>query len=698
MASIDASSHERYDDIVAFSELERFVDQKLKNFSSGMQVRLAYAIAIQVDFDILLLDEVLAVGDESFQQKCFETFARFREERKTIVFVTHGLGLIETIRRSGAAAARRARTSSWITRRRHRPVPRRARTNRGRDQCAGVRGRVVTHRASLGDFVSKASFWKPDYVSSSAWLEHAPFAFWLVDTIRPTVFVELGTHTGFSYLSLCQAVARLELTSKGFAVDTWKGDEQTGFYGDEVFAELAAYHGLHYSTFSRLVRSSFDEAVESFEDGSIDLLHIDGFHGYDAVRHDFDTWRPKLSPRGVVLFHDTNVHESGFGVNRLWEELRRDHAGFECAHGHGLGVLGVGTELSRPIRKLFETEASPTLAAQVRSAYAQLGRAVRLEFELGEAQEIFEHGRREATEKLAARDDAIAALEETLAARGAELRDSRTVEATVAKLEDILVERSAEAVTQRARAEQHEHQMSTVLSSKSWRVTAPLRYVGRHSRAATLETTAAAHGLLLRLARSLVPARTQRYIRRRFPAAVDTLMNPAMVRSRDAHAISAPGRRFEIQGAYSDTIQARYEAWRDRHEPDAVDLQRQRQDARDLAAQPLVSIVVPVLDPPADILRATVESVLQQTYAHLELCLANAGSNLACAALISEFVRQDPRVRCATLGENRGISANSNAALELATGDFVALLDHDDLLAPDALYRIVGGAGRGSRG
>ena len=86
---------ERYDDIVAFSELERFVDQKLKNFSSGMQVRLAYAIAIQVDFDILLLDEVLAVGDESFQQKCFQTFDSFRAEGKTIVLVTHNLTMIE---------------------------------------------------------------------------------------------------------------------------------------------------------------------------------------------------------------------------------------------------------------------------------------------------------------------------------------------------------------------------------------------------------------------------------------------------------------------------------------------------------------------------------------------------------------------------------------------------------------------------
>jgi ABC-type polysaccharide/polyol phosphate transport system ATPase subunit len=85
---------EQFDAIVAFSGIERFVDQKLKNYSSGMQVRLAYSIAIQVPFDVLLLDEVLAVGDEEFQQKCFATFARFREEGKTIVFVSHDLGSV----------------------------------------------------------------------------------------------------------------------------------------------------------------------------------------------------------------------------------------------------------------------------------------------------------------------------------------------------------------------------------------------------------------------------------------------------------------------------------------------------------------------------------------------------------------------------------------------------------------------------
>jgi ABC-type polysaccharide/polyol phosphate transport system ATPase subunit len=82
---------ERFDSILEFAELERFVDQKLKNYSSGMQVRLAYSIAIQVRFDILLLDEVLAVGDQEFQEKCFDTFRSMRAEGKTIILVSHDL-------------------------------------------------------------------------------------------------------------------------------------------------------------------------------------------------------------------------------------------------------------------------------------------------------------------------------------------------------------------------------------------------------------------------------------------------------------------------------------------------------------------------------------------------------------------------------------------------------------------------------
>lgn len=81
-----------YDDIVSFAELERFMDQKLKNYSSGMQVRLAFSIAIKAQSDILLIDEVLAVGDASFQKKCFDYFMKLKKDKKTVVLVTHDMG------------------------------------------------------------------------------------------------------------------------------------------------------------------------------------------------------------------------------------------------------------------------------------------------------------------------------------------------------------------------------------------------------------------------------------------------------------------------------------------------------------------------------------------------------------------------------------------------------------------------------
>ncbi|HFR3342540.1 TPA: ABC transporter ATP-binding protein [Streptococcus suis] len=86
---------EMYDDIVAFAELEEFMDQKLKNYSSGMQVRLAFSIAIKAQGDILVLDEVLAVGDEAFQRKCFDYFAKLKREKKTVILVTHSMEQVQ---------------------------------------------------------------------------------------------------------------------------------------------------------------------------------------------------------------------------------------------------------------------------------------------------------------------------------------------------------------------------------------------------------------------------------------------------------------------------------------------------------------------------------------------------------------------------------------------------------------------------
>ena len=109
----------------------------------------------------------------------------------------------------------------------------------------------------IGRLIQRAMFWRPAYLESSAWIEHIPFAFWLVEAHHPRVFVELGAHHGVSYFAFCQAVEKLELDARCFAVDTWKGDAQAGFYDEGVFEQVKAYNDAQYSGFSRMVRSAF---------------------------------------------------------------------------------------------------------------------------------------------------------------------------------------------------------------------------------------------------------------------------------------------------------------------------------------------------------------------------------------------------------------------------------------------------------
>lgn len=200
------------------------------------------------------------------------------------------------------------------------------------------------------------SFAAPLRIAPSAWALHVPFGMFIIDLLRPAIVVELGTHNGVSYSAFCQAVRELRLNTRAYAIDTWKGDEHAGFYGDEILVDLRKHHDPLYGEFSSLIQGTFDDAVKYFADASIDLLHIDGLHTYDAVKHDFETWVPKLSRHGVVMFHDINVRERDFGVWRLWDELSAKYPSFSINHGHGLGILAVGEEYPQTLNTLLEMQ------------------------------------------------------------------------------------------------------------------------------------------------------------------------------------------------------------------------------------------------------------------------------------------------------------------------------------------------------
>ena len=224
------------------------------------------------------------------------------------------------------------------------------------------------------------SFAYPARIAPSGWIGHVPFAMYLIDVLRPRAIAELGTHYGVSYCAFCQAVKELGLETRCYAIDSWQGDEHSGFYGPQVLSDLEEHHNPLYSDFSRLVQSSFTEALGYFADDTFDLLHIDGFHTYDAVRDDFEEWLPKLTDRGVVLLHDINVRERGFGVWQFWEELKLRFPNFEFVHSHGLGVLAVGKSYPDELNQLFQCSAEE--ATRIRSFFAHLGARIEVAQEL----------------------------------------------------------------------------------------------------------------------------------------------------------------------------------------------------------------------------------------------------------------------------------------------------------------------------
>ncbi|WP_199183412.1 class I SAM-dependent methyltransferase [Cryobacterium sp. Y82] len=292
-----------------------------------------------------------------------------------------------------------------------------------------------------------SSYWKPTHITTSAWLGHAPFAFWLVDAVRPRSIVELGTHFGFSYFVFCEAAHRLNLETRAYALDTWQGDDQAGIYGEEVFDSVAAINNSEYSSFSTLLRGLFDDSLPSIADGSVDLLHIDGRHGYEDITHDFEAWLPKMSSRGVVIFHDIAERQDGFGVWKFWEEVEDQYPSFAFEHSHGLGVLGVGKILPPTVEAFFAAAAeSPE---QVRAAYESLGLEIERLAEL--------HHSAQNAEALAMN---VAASDEALRQAQAELREAR------ARFE------SAEADTVGLRQQLLELQTST-----SWTLTRPFRAI-----------------------------------------------------------------------------------------------------------------------------------------------------------------------------------------------------------------------------
>ncbi|MBU4524559.1 MAG: class I SAM-dependent methyltransferase [Desulfomicrobium sp.] len=212
---------------------------------------------------------------------------------------------------------------------------------------------MSVNAADMIDFFAPAGI-EIETLTPSAWGGHIPFMLCLMNFIRPKTYVELGTHYGASFFAVCQAVKFYDIECHPTAVDLWIGDEHAGVYDESVYNDFTWIFNSKYGGVGTVLREDFNKAVENFENKSIDLLHIDGLHTYEAVKNDYTVWLPKVSDNGIILFHDTCVRDRGFGVWKFWDEIKDCHASFNFQHTHGLGVIAFGSREDNALVSILE--------------------------------------------------------------------------------------------------------------------------------------------------------------------------------------------------------------------------------------------------------------------------------------------------------------------------------------------------------
>ena len=220
----------------------------------------------------------------------------------------------------------------------------------------------------------------PRRVVASSWTGHIPFGMYLVSALRPKVIVELGTKSGVSYCTFCQAVDDLDLDTQLFSISEPANESHTGNEESKnLFNDLKTHHDPLYGDFSRLLHESKDEAIRKVDDGSVDLVHFNDYRDYDAIKREFEAWRPKLSPRSAILVHNIGAHRHGGEVSRFWSEVKSRYPHFEFIHGNGLGIASIGPEYLEELNAMLIAPERERLI--IRDFFRHLGQEIKGHFD-----------------------------------------------------------------------------------------------------------------------------------------------------------------------------------------------------------------------------------------------------------------------------------------------------------------------------
>jgi len=501
---------------------------------------------------------------------------------------------------------------------------------------------------NIENLIENISFEPKSINFPNSWVGHKNFGAWIIKTSQPKIFVELGTHSGNSFFCFCQSVSENSLETKCFAVDTWRGDPHAGDYDENVFLKLVSHNKNNYATFSTLLRMTFDEALNQFEDNSIGLLHIDGLHTYEAVKHDFETWLPKMEDGGVVLFHDINEFERGFGVWKLWEELKEKYPrNMEFSHSHGLGVLQITLKHTHPKNSWLEDGIEKKMLQQFFSNIGIL------------------------QENIIVKNYEKKLLKKDLVDSQVHIRN---LESNLENIDQKLLLKEKKISELVSEIVQKDILITNLYSSTSWRVSFPIRVLGTQ---------------LQRLKRiySLYKISKKRKIK-----LTEILKKVSNVYRMDGfEGIKNLVIRFEQNGGKS--ANDIYLEWLEQYDLNNNEyLEFINSKIKVMRIKPLISIIMPTYNSNLKFLKEAINSVISQSYQNWELCIADdASTKIKVRDYLKNISKNDPRIKVIFREKNGHISAASNSAISLASGDWIALLDHDDTIHKHALFWIATG-------
>lgn len=538
-----------------------------------------------------------------------------------------------------------------------------------------------------------AFLWMPAQLDTQGGdASHVPFYFWLINACRPRLLVALGPSHGLAYAALCEAAARAKLNGRCYAVD--------------------APEKAHSSKVPGIDDS---EAGKRFDDGTIDLLHVHG--SQDALCRQLEAWRPKLSERAVIILADTNRHNNDPGSAALFVNQNSELASFEFTHDRGLRLIITGRDAPEAIRQLCTLTDSSDIAA-IRERFSALGAQWR---RLAESVAQDRHAESPADStpnhlrtELARGEATIAHISARYQAMSGRLTGtnppwlmkwrSKTTSSHGATPQALAVIRNSVFFDAEfyldanpdVRAAGVDPALHYLLHGGFERrnpgpAFSTRQYLDHNPDVVALRMNALVHYELHgreegRLAPCFDPALAARPLdagsgKKPAPSFLQTI-GEVLGRSLGLRRKQS-GERSPSDTSYANWIRL-YDTLSER------DRRQIRSHIERFTYKPLISVVMPAYDTPEKVLREAVASVQAQLYQNWELCIADdASPSASVMSVLKELSASDLRIKWIRRETNGHISEASNSALDLASGEFVALMDHDDLLAEHALYEVV---------